>query len=270
MRTATVHARRQLPRASNNIIELGPARKQGRLSARIVLAVLAVLLVVGGLFVWNRWFRFDDAADLQGVWVDEAGAQLALDGTRMLVGDSVAYDYTVDAATKTISYEFNGAVGYSAYRFSGDRSTLALRDVQQGGGTDWLMILHIREDPLLTALDPQAATPEGCSRLERKPGSAADALAAFDTKPSNLKEYETVGADLFAEEHSKETQGLDDAASGDADGADSAAGVQEGQYDQYDQYGQEGQDVQYGQEAQYGQDEQYDQTGQYDQNSQYG
>ena len=173
---------------------------------RIVLILLAVLLVAAGIFAWNRWFRFDDAADLQGVWVDEAGAQLALDGSRMLLGDSVVYDYTVDAATKTITYEFNGAVGYSAYRFSDDRSTLALRDVEQGGGTDWLMLVHIKNDPLLAALDDQAQTPEGCSRLQRTSASVAEAFAAYEARPSGLQEYETVGTGLFAEEQAEGEQ----------------------------------------------------------------
>ena len=241
---------------SNNTALASSARpSSGRLGVRIAGVLLLVLVVVVALFAWNRWFRYDDAADLQGVWTDESGAQLALDGQRMLVGDSVVYDYTVDAATKTIAYEFNDSKGYSAYRFSGDRTVLALRDVEQGGGTDWLMVLHLKEDPLLAALDPQAQTPQGCSRMQRSSTSAAEAFAAYESRPSGLQET-TSGTILWPEDMkpSSDIQGAE-AAQG-AEGVPSAQGTwqdasPQGQ-DAYQDAGQGAvmQDAMYGEGAQ--------------------
>ena len=181
-----------MSRNSNTGRPAGDARRTSRhIGLRVALVLFVLLALVAALFAWNRWFRYDDAADLQGVWRDQAGAQLAFDGSRMLIGDSVVYDYTVDAAAKTISYDFNGTQGCSAYCFSGDRSMLALRDVEEGSASDWLMVLHVKEDPLLTALDPQASLPEGCSRLQRVSDEPHAAFEAYEQRPASLQEIDS-------------------------------------------------------------------------------
>ena len=156
-----------------------PRGSVARVVRTVVLVLLALLIVAMGLFTWNRWFRFDDAADLQGVWRStEGSATLALDGSRMLVDGQVAYDYEVDAASKTIAYTFGGAQGTSSYRFGDGRSTLVLED---NGATDWLMAFHLKEDEVLAG----GQVPEGCTRLKRTDEDVAKAFQAYDKKPAD-------------------------------------------------------------------------------------
>ena len=176
-----------------NVAVAKPPSNAGRVVRRIILLLLALLVIVAAFFVWNRWLRYDDAADLQGVWIDQNGTQLAFDGQRMLLGNAVIYEYTLDPGSKTITYTFNDAKGYSAYRFSDDRSMLALRDVPQGGGTDWLMLLHIKEDPLREALNSSTDIPAGSSRFQRSARSVEEAFAAYKAQPSSIKDLEVGG-----------------------------------------------------------------------------
>jgi hypothetical protein len=111
----------------------------------IVLLLLALLVV--GLFSWNRWLRYDDAADIQGEWKDAANkTTLVIDGSRMKITSDVAYPYTIDTFQKTITYTFGTSKGWASYRFSDDRKTLV---IEESTPTNWLVALHIETDPVI-------------------------------------------------------------------------------------------------------------------------
>lgn len=148
-------------------------RGRGRIVAAIVGAVVLVGLIAGGLFAWDRWARYDDAADIQGVWLDEAtGAQMAINEERMLLGGKLDYSYTIDPKEKTVSFHYEGDEGHASYRFSGDRQTLVF---DESGKTDWLVALHLKEDPAMSG-----DVPKGCTRLVRQKGYAQDEFSAYD------------------------------------------------------------------------------------------
>lgn len=142
----------------------------------ILLVLLAAAAIAAGLFAWDRWWRFDDAADIQGVWHDSNGAQVVIDESRMLLGNRVIYDFTLDTKEKTITYTYDDYVGHASYRFSDDRQVLVL---QENATTDWLMALHLKEDPVL--LDG-TTIPEGCTRLTRQAGNPQELFDAYAKK----------------------------------------------------------------------------------------
>lgn len=166
-----------------------PARRRIKVGTLVVLIVVAFLLIAAALFAWNRWWRFDDTADIQGIWLDSNGAEIAIDDTRLLLGNQVIYDYTIDTMNKTIAYSYDNVQGYASYRFSGDRNVLVL---QENASTDWLQALHIKED---TVLAGAGDLPEGCSRLQRQEGYAQDAFDTFANKKQNSSSSPAAGQD---------------------------------------------------------------------------
>ena len=113
----------------------------------IILVVVAVVFVLVCAVVWNLWFRFDDAADIQGLWTSSDGASVSIDGHDLHLSDDVAYAYSLNTTAKTIDYTFASASGHASYRFSADRATLVL---DERGGTDWLVLLGLKTDPALS------------------------------------------------------------------------------------------------------------------------
>lgn len=127
--------------------------------AKIVVAVvLALVLAVGATLaycVWDIWYRYDDAADIQGEWISQDGAALVIDGSQMQLTENVSYAYTIDTQAKTISFTYANAQGSAAYHFSVDRQKLVIED---GGTTDWLVILGVSSDEALDGTPGEGVT----------------------------------------------------------------------------------------------------------------
>lgn len=105
-----------------------------------VLVVILLVLIVGcvGLFSWDRWLRFDDAADFQGQWIYEnAGSTVAvtIDETHIAFTDDVEYEYQLNTQDKTVSLSFGTLGSENIYRFSPDRKTLY---IAEDATDDWL------------------------------------------------------------------------------------------------------------------------------------
>ena len=101
--------------------------KVRRILLVFVTAVAAAALVAAGLFCWQKWMRFDDAADIQGVWkVQSTGDTIVFDGGKLKLTKGISYEYELDAGDKTIAYTFGDLSGGGHYYFSGDRKTLVI------------------------------------------------------------------------------------------------------------------------------------------------
>lgn len=123
-----------------------PRTKEKRSAGRtIALVALIVVILVGGLFAWQRWFRFDDASDIQGVWkVNAANETMVIDASQMNLVNGVSYAYTLDTWGKTISFSFSNLSGSGSYYFSGDRQRLV---IGEGGSTANILVqLGLQED----------------------------------------------------------------------------------------------------------------------------
>lgn len=105
----------------------------------VVGIVLGLILVVAGIFSWDRWLRYDDVAELQGEWQTHGTtAVVVIDGETIKLAEDVAYAYTLDTGAKTITFKFGNMEGAGRYRFSLDRSQLVITD---GDSYSWLSTL---------------------------------------------------------------------------------------------------------------------------------
>lgn len=156
---------------------------------RVALAcIFAFLVLAASLFVWNRWYRFDDVADIQGTWRDiNSGATMEVNEFYIKLAEDAVYEYSIDTNAKSIHYFFGGNEGFSSYRFSEDRTQLVLED---GAETDWGLVFHFRDDPGFA----EGALEDGLTRLEKVssevpsitlPGGNRPAGALVQSKPQS-------------------------------------------------------------------------------------
>ncbi|MBQ9001287.1 MAG: hypothetical protein IJ087_05480 [Eggerthellaceae bacterium] len=107
--------------------------RKRRLWLRVLIAVFVVFVVLVGalvaLFAWDRWYRYDDAADFQGKWYP-AGATSAVEisADKLSFDAETAYDYTLDTDAKTITYSLGNLRGHGRYWFANDRTALVIVD----------------------------------------------------------------------------------------------------------------------------------------------
>ena len=134
----SVHGRRAKPhKKKDGASKPKPKRERKPISAkavrRIILGtvvlVLVAALVGAGLFCWQKWMRFDDTADIQGVWkVQSTGDTIVFDAHKLKVTRGISYEYALDPNEKTISYRFGDLEGGGHYYFGGGRDTLVIID----------------------------------------------------------------------------------------------------------------------------------------------
>lgn len=101
----------------------------------ITLAVLAFVAIIAGAgFVWQTFFRYDDAADIQGEWITDDGSMtVVIDDGSINMPNNLPYAYALDTWNKTISFDFQGLSGSGTYTFSADRQHLVI--TEQDGET---------------------------------------------------------------------------------------------------------------------------------------
>ena len=106
-----------------------PKSRGGRIALYITAGLLAVVLVLLGIFSWNRWWRFDDASDIQGTWyADGTSIEVQIDEESIHFTTDVAYKYEIDSGAKTIEYKFGPMAGKGRYWFTDDRTRLVIED----------------------------------------------------------------------------------------------------------------------------------------------
>lgn len=99
----------------------------------VVVAIVALAVAVAVFFAWDRWLRYDDAADFQGTWlVEGTPGSVVIDGQEIHLNESDALSYTLDTSAKTVALSFSDLSGTSRYRFSPDRTQLVIQDGEYG------------------------------------------------------------------------------------------------------------------------------------------
>lgn len=102
---------------------LSPAR----IALVAVIGVFCALLIACGVFVADRWFLHNDAQDIQGTWyVYGTDIAFPIGESTMVIAEDAVYQYTIDTQAKTVTYAIGNLTGTSHYRFSQDRTELAL------------------------------------------------------------------------------------------------------------------------------------------------
>lgn len=190
------------------------AKKQHSLGFRVALSVsaaaLIALIAVGGLFSWNRWFCYDDAADFIGEWqIHGTEATIVIDGERINLAADAAYSYTLDTKAKTVRFTLGTMEGGGRYRFACDRTQLVIEDGEFGSwlSNAWHDLPWVVNELLHRFLNADLNDPSGenMSVLDRAGAASADHAAEAD------------GADGSG---SADADAVPDAA---ADGADAAS-----------------------------------------------
>lgn len=126
-------AKRRRARRDGNQAGDAPRKVKHHVGLYIVVALVAIVFAVTALFSWDRWLHYDDAVDLQGEWTVAGGSgTVTIDGGSIHLTDAEAYSYTMDSGAKTLSFTFGDLNGTARYRFSADRSQLAIQDGDYG------------------------------------------------------------------------------------------------------------------------------------------
>lgn len=119
-----------------------PAQRRslvGRIVLAVVLAVVVACIAFVAFLAWDRWWAYDDAADMQGIWQANGSAStVVIDGERIQLTDDVSYAYEIDPFAKTITFNLGNMEGEGRYRFSPDRKQLVITD---GPNYSWLSTL---------------------------------------------------------------------------------------------------------------------------------
>lgn len=125
------------PRASGTVRKKAAERRISHRFIIIATTLIVVLVVATGVLAWNQWFRYDDAADLQGTWtVQGTDVVITITDTDMVMTSEVSYPYTLDTFAKTIDFSFQDYSGSGSYAFSSDRTTFVITEKDADTGED--------------------------------------------------------------------------------------------------------------------------------------
>lgn len=211
--------------------------KSAALRKRLIAAGLVVLVIAAvALGVsWARWWRFDDAQDIQGQWFSANTTGTAIvnvDGETIRLASDVAYSYTLDTTAKTIQYDFGPMHGQGRYWFSDDRSTLVIADGTGFTTTSTLLedialwwkglfasitgaekpVLQSDNSICLTRTDPSAAKAseaEASANAGMGAGAESDAQKVTEAQQKAQQEQQERQAQLAAQK--QEEQALNEA-----------------------------------------------------------
>lgn len=198
---------------------------------RVALVVLALFVAAAALLSWNRWLRFDDAADLQGSWTVADGANaITIDEGSIHLTDAEAYGYEIDTGSKTLTFTFSDLSGSARYRFSADRNQVAIQD----GSYSFTTTLF---DDLGWALVSFGCLITG----QQQPSPAFDSSSLVLTREGTAST--SAQDDTAASGETAEEQGADQSSSGEttgeASGDQQASGEESGELSEEEQAAQE-------------------------------
>lgn len=116
----------------------GSQKRRVPLGLKVVLAVLLVVVLVGGSFlIWNYLFRYDDAKDIQGQWkIEGSNASIVITDSEIRLTDTVSFGYELNTFEKAITYTYENFSGKGTYVFSPERDVLTLTDVAEASNGD--------------------------------------------------------------------------------------------------------------------------------------
>ncbi len=172
-------------------------RKKVFLAVGAVLAATAVIAaVIVGVWAWNAWFRYDDAADIQGEWTTgNPAVSVTIDAEAIHMPDSIDFAYTIDTREKTISFSFGELSGGGSYEFSEDRSTFTITELD-GSQTVFSRVASSSVDSSAQG-GQQSSSAESASAAEgeSEPTDApADSSSAADSADDEAQRAEVSAA----------------------------------------------------------------------------
>ena len=182
---------------------------------RVVLVIAAVLVIAVGVatawFVWNRWYRFDDHADIQGTWyVVGTTVPVSIDGDSIRLTDDVTYHYEMNSQDKTIRYVFGPMEGRGRYWLSDDREYLVITDGDEytstGTAIEDLLRAFSELPERASGNEPTLPEGDGIIAFSRQPDAdaAAKEQAEADAKKKAEEDARKEAERAAAEEAARE------------------------------------------------------------------
>ena len=102
-------------------------RSPARIALSVAIGVFAAFVVACVALAVDRWWVHDDAQDIQGTWyIYDTEVAIPIGPDTIGVSEDAVYEYTIDTQSKTVTYSIGNLTGTSHYRFSSDRSQIAL------------------------------------------------------------------------------------------------------------------------------------------------
>ncbi len=102
-------------------------RSPARIALSVAIGAFAALVVACVALAVDRWWVHDDAQDIQGTWyIYDTEVAIPIGPDTIGVSEDAVYEYTIDTQAKTVTYRIGNLTGTSHYRFSSDRSQIAL------------------------------------------------------------------------------------------------------------------------------------------------
>ncbi|MCL1798701.1 MAG: hypothetical protein FWG23_03030 [Eggerthellaceae bacterium] len=192
-------------------------RRGLRIPQLAFLTLLLALLALAGLFVWDRWFHYDDEQDFVGVWTlvnpgIETTTVVLIDDETIELAPDVHYAYQLDTWKKSITYTFGDLKGSGIYRFSADRNTLV---IIEGGASSWVHDVKVALDLAQPGdgEDPEKTTSLARSISSTGPTAEGGLSLGVDTLPDAAGDD---GADDNGDGADDAEGGADEGAGGEA------------------------------------------------------
>lgn len=102
-------------------------RSPARIALSVAIGVFAAFVVACVALAVDRWWVHDDAQDIQGTWyIYDTEVAVPIGPDTIGISEDAVYEYTIDTQAKTVTYSIGNLTGTSHYRFSSDRSQIAL------------------------------------------------------------------------------------------------------------------------------------------------
>lgn len=119
----------------------GLTKRWGKKGIACIAAVVGMVLVAGIFFVWNTYFRYDDAQDIKGEWLVSGGTVVvAIDAQSIRMPGNVSYAYELDDQKKRITFTFSELSGGGEYDFSHGRKVLTVSEGNDGSAGETIFL----------------------------------------------------------------------------------------------------------------------------------
>lgn len=147
----------------------------------VVGILVAVALALGAFFLWDKYLRYDDAADIQGEWRTQDGSMtVVIDSTDIRMPD-LEYAYEIDTSAKTLTFTFSDLSGSGSYEFSGDRTQLTIVE-GQGDSAATTVLVKVSDN---TQATPQLLNGESSAGGDAGEASAGDESTGSESGASS-------------------------------------------------------------------------------------
>ncbi|MDO4854066.1 MAG: hypothetical protein Q4A43_01380 [Coriobacteriia bacterium] len=148
-------------------------------------AFVAVLVAVAVALSWNLWWRYDDAADIQGTWAQSGtDNEVVITDSSIYLTSTLFYSYSLDTDSKHITFTFEGKEGSGVYSFSDDRNTLTIAEVDVEASSDESPNIYTTLTRVQDSSSSSSSSDSSTDAASSNTGDASDSSSSSDSSNS--------------------------------------------------------------------------------------